>query len=259
MAGHPRDGATMLDHVAFGVRDVRKLPALLEGQLGGRPLASGAGREFVWWQWEFARGGVIEILEPDGTPRGFVERFLAARGAGIHHVTFKVPDLATAAAQARSQGFEIVGYDDAQPSWKECFFHPKQALGIVVQLAESHPELQPGELKEVAFPEAPRQAPPPVDVLGVRLSARSAERARHQWEFVLGGHCSETRDGLCFRWPGSPLRVSVAIDATAPEGPLALELAKAAPGLRLGAPDPVLGTPLVLAAPDAITSTRSAW
>jgi len=255
MSSHPSNAETVLDHVAFGVADVRAIPALLEGQLGGRPLASGAGREFVWWQWEFARGGVIEVLEPAGPSGGFVERFLASRGPGIHHVTFKVPDLATTAAHARSQGFEIVGYDDSQPSWKECFFHPKQALGIVVQLAESHPELQPGEMKEVAFPAAPRPVPAPADVLGVRLSARSVERARHQWEAVLGGRCSATREGLCFHWPDSPLRVAVAIDARAPEGPRALELAKPAPGLRLDAPDPILGTPLALAAPDEITST----
>jgi len=251
MSDRAANGAYVLDHVAVAVADVRDVPSLVVGQLGGRPLAAGLGNEFSWWQWEFARGGVLEVLEPEGPPGGFVERFLRARGPGIHHVTFKVPDLAMAAAKARSQGYEIVGYNDAQPSWKECFFHPRQALGTVVQLAESHPELEPEGLHDFAFPDAPTEAPQPVDVLGVRLSARSAERALHQWGAVLGGRCSETASGLCFHWPDSPLRMFIEIDATAPEGPLALELAAAGPKIPLGVPDPVLGTPLVLGAAEA--------
>jgi len=87
------------DHVAFGVPDAAAVTPFLVGELGGRPFESGPGIEFLWWQWQFARGGAIEIIEPDGPPGGFVHRFLEARGPGVHHVTFKVPDLAAAAAR----------------------------------------------------------------------------------------------------------------------------------------------------------------
>jgi catechol 2,3-dioxygenase-like lactoylglutathione lyase family enzyme len=66
-------------------------------------------------------------------------RFLAARGPGIHHVTFNVPDIVAAAERVRRFGYEVVGYNDEFAYWKELFLHPKQALGIVVQLAEEHP------------------------------------------------------------------------------------------------------------------------
>lgn len=55
----------------------------------------------------------------------------------IHHVTFKVPSLAQICDGARAIDYEIIGYDDSHPDWKEAFLHPKQAQGLVVQFAET--------------------------------------------------------------------------------------------------------------------------
>jgi methylmalonyl-CoA/ethylmalonyl-CoA epimerase len=235
----------LLDHFAFGVPDAAAVTPFLVGELGGRPLDAGPGIEFLWWQWEFARGGALEVIAPDGPPGGFVDRFLAARGPGIHHVTFKVPDLAVAAARVRSLGYEIVGYSDASPGWKECFLHPKQAQGIVVQLAESDPALEPEGWNDLPFPESPPAIAETTDVVGLRIAAISEERARHQWETVLGGAYETGGDELCFRWPDSPLRIAVHVDPAAPEGPLAIELAAPLPRSLPEGPHPVLGIPFV--------------
>lgn len=240
--------AYALDHIALGVPDVGTVTEFLVGDLGGRPFEAGPGIEFQWWQWRFARGGTLEVLEPDGPPGGFVHRFLAARGPGVHHVTFKVADLAVTAARVRSLGYEIVGYSEAIPSWKECFLHPKQAHGIVIQLAEAHPELEPEALHSRPFPASPAPAPEPADVLGLRLSVHSEAVARYQWETVLGGACEATESGLRFRWTDSPLRIDVRIDPAAAEGPLAIEVAAPLPrGLPEG-PHPVLGIPFLAVA-----------
>jgi hypothetical protein len=217
-----------LDHIAFGVPDAAPVAELLAGHLGGRERGSGPGNGFVFWQWEFAGGGAIEIIVPDGPPGGFLHRFIAARGAGPHHVTFKVPDIHGACDRARTLGYEPVGFDDRFPAWKEAFLHPKQAQGIVVQLAEVHPELEPdtetADFVRPPFPVA-RSAPETVEVLGLLLSSRSEERARRQWETLLGGAPTRDRDRLVFRWPESPLRIAVRVQPDADEGPLALELA----------------------------------
>ena len=105
-----------LDHIAFGVPDVAPVAELLAGHLGGRERGSGPGNGFVFWQWEFAGGGAIEIIVPDGPPDGFLHRFIAARGAGPHHVTFKVPDIHAALDRARALGYEPVGVDDRLPA-----------------------------------------------------------------------------------------------------------------------------------------------
>ncbi len=58
------------------------------------------------------------------------------------------------------------------------------------------------------------------------MRAQTHERARRQWEQVLQGRCTEGPDGeLIYRWPGSPLRLSVEIDPSAPEGALCIEYA----------------------------------
>jgi methylmalonyl-CoA/ethylmalonyl-CoA epimerase len=237
-----------LDHIAFGVPDVAPAAELLAGHLGGRERGSGPGGGFVFWQWEFAGGGAIEIIVPDGPPDGFLHRFLAARGAGAHHVTFKVPDLHAALDRARAQGYEPVGIDDRWPGWKEAFLHPKQAQGIVVQLAESHPELEAdiaaADFVRPPFPKT-RAAPETVTVVGLLLSSRSEERALRQWQSLLGGTPVRERDRLAFRWPESPLRIAVRVQPDAEEGPLALELAARYQLALPEGPHPALSLPLV--------------
>src|SRR5215470_12309619 len=110
--------------------------AVLAGRMGGRAAYGGESRAYRFAQWRFAGGGRIEALEPRGAD-GFLHRFLADRGVGIHHVTFKVPSLDALCERARAAGYAIVGYDASDPEWKEAFLHPKQAMGIVVQFAET--------------------------------------------------------------------------------------------------------------------------
>jgi methylmalonyl-CoA/ethylmalonyl-CoA epimerase len=67
----------------------------------------------------------------------FLHRFLANSGPGPHHLTFKVPDLREAIERARRFGLEPIGIDLNDPEWIEAFIHPKQATGVVVQLAQA--------------------------------------------------------------------------------------------------------------------------
>lgn len=212
------------DHIALAVPRMADATPLLVGVLGGRPAYGAPSGAYRFGQWRFANGARLEVLEPLGRD-GFLHRFLAARGPGIHHVTFKVPDLRQACERAAARGYSIVGYRDDNPAWKEAFLHPKQAMGIVVQLAESAPRGGPSSLPPWTPPPAPADPPPPAEVLGLRLCARSRERARAQWEELLQGQGDVASDGsLVYRWPRSPLRLVVEIDPEAEEGPVAVEV-----------------------------------
>ena len=162
-----------------------------------------------------------EALEPRGDDDGFLHRFLAQRGPGVHHVTFKVPSTRAACDRALAAGLAPVGLDDSDPRWIEAFLHPKESLGIVVQFAEAHEEGgDPGEP-----PPGMPGAPPPVRVLGLRLRAHSRERADRQWVGILQGEAEETGRGeVTYRWPGSPMRLVVELEPHGDEGPLAIEL-----------------------------------
>jgi methylmalonyl-CoA/ethylmalonyl-CoA epimerase len=82
--------------------------------------------------------GTLEIIAAvDLTdPSHFINRFIAERGEGLHHLTLKVSNISDAAAAATKLGFTVVGFNDSDPAWKEAFVHPKSSNGVLVQLAE---------------------------------------------------------------------------------------------------------------------------
>ena len=235
-----------LDHIAIAARRIADAPPYLMSVLGGAPFFGMSADVFRFGQWEFEGGGRIEVLEPRGDD-GFLHRFLDARGPGVHHVTFKVPSLEEARERATALGYGVVGYDARVPRWKELFLHPKEALGIVVQIVESPDEPPRGHWRKP--PPMPTDVPPPVRLLGLRLRAQSAERAHRQWAALLGGEASIDGGAHVYRWPGSPLRIAVDVDDTADEGPSAIEIVAARAVDALGAPAPGLGTTFVLARP----------
>lgn len=214
---------TRLDHIAIALPSIAQAPDVLVRVLGGVPDRSRRAAVFRWATWRFEGGGCLEVLEPVGVD-GFLRRFLAGHGPGVHHVTFKVPRLSEACRRARALGYDIVGHDESDPSWKEAFLHPKRALGIVVQLVEAAAAPEPDGA--LSIPPGLPDPPPAVRLLGLRLRAQSAACALTQWREVLDGHVETTQSGgLVFRWPDSPLQLAVDIDPAGVEGPVALEIA----------------------------------
>ena len=224
--------ATKFDHIAIGMHRIADATDVLVGRLGGRPDTGGPGAGFRWAAWRFEGGGSVEVIEPSGAD-GFLHRFLAARGPGLHHVTFKVASLAEAGARAEAQGYRLVGREESDHDWRVAYLHPKEALGMVVQLGQSAGRYgrRPWEV-----PEGPAAPPPAARVLGLRTRARSADRARLLWERALGGTLAHAREGeLVFRWPGSPMRIVAEIVSDSEERPVAIDLAPGRdPGLSAG-------------------------
>jgi hypothetical protein len=229
----------LLDHIAIAVGRMADAPAVLVEQLGGTPAHGGSSALYRFGQWRFEGGGRIEILEPAAAD-GFLRRFLRTHGPGVHHVTFRVPSLDAVCARARALGYDVVGYDDSDPEWKEAFLHPRQALGVVVQFAET--SWSSGGPGHWTPPPGPPDPPSPVTIVGLRLAARSRARAQRQWGEILEGDRRERDGELIFRWPGSPLRLVVAIEPAGDEGPLAVEYASARPVALPPGRHPTLGT-----------------
>jgi methylmalonyl-CoA/ethylmalonyl-CoA epimerase len=243
-------GVLALDHVAFGVPSIADVSVTVCRRLGGRPHSSGPGIGFSGAQWELAGGGRVEAIEPEGQTGGFLHRFLDARGPGVHHVTFKVRDLHHAAAAATAAGYEVVGLNDSLASWKEMFLHPKQAQSVVVQLAESHPELgDDGWTSAWPYPRVEIEERDRPAVIGLRLRARSASAARRQWAELLGARVHEAGALLIFSWAGSPLRISVEVADTGDEGPVGIELCRPAGAAAVASEIDTLGCRLLSVVP----------
>lgn len=80
-------------------------------------------------------GGRVELLRPTD-PEGPVARFLEARGPGMHHVAFAVPDVAAALAEVAAAGGELI---DERPriglgGHTVAFVHPRSAHGVLIEL-----------------------------------------------------------------------------------------------------------------------------
>ena len=79
-------------------------------------------------------------------------------------------------------------------------------------------------------------------MLGLRMRARSAERALTQWGAIVHGERDTPDAGaLVFRWPGSFMRITVEIDPEGEEGPICIEYASTRPVALPDGPHPVLG------------------
>jgi methylmalonyl-CoA/ethylmalonyl-CoA epimerase len=119
------------------VHDAAGSAKLFRDVLGAGFVSFGDNEEqgFRFVQYRFPGGGKVELVTPIG--EGFVSRFLDRRGEGIHHITLTVTDLRSQVDRMRAGGIDPVMVDLEDPHWREAFIHPKNAHGVLVQLAES--------------------------------------------------------------------------------------------------------------------------
>lgn len=148
---------TFLDHVALATDELQHGWDLFGGLLGGSWAYGGNDPGFWWGQLKFRTGPRIELLRPTGGPdAAFLERFLSARGPGPHHLNFGVSDIARTLSRIRALGIEPVKVNLLSDTWKEAFVHPRDAYGIVIQVAQ-----QSGRPPQPAPPaELPAPGPP---------------------------------------------------------------------------------------------------
>ncbi len=174
---------TFLDHVAVATRTLTDGWDLFGGLLGGRWAYGGNDGGFWWGQLEFGAGPKVELLTPTGGPDGaFLERYLDAHGPGPHHFNFSVTDISQTLADVRAAGIEPVGVNLASSTWKEAFLHPRDAYGIVVQVAQ-----QSGLPPELAPPAGLPDPGLPSDLAVIGHRVDDIEGATRLFGAVLGG------------------------------------------------------------------------
>ena len=188
----------VLDHLAIGTQALTDGWELFGGVLGGTWLYGGDSPGFWWGQLEFAAGPKIELMTPTGGPdAAFLERFLATRGASPHHFNFIVTDIEATLAQIRAFGIEPVGVNLSNPYWKEAFLHPRNAYGIVIQVAQ-----QAGSSRVAPPRELPEPGPPAsFDLIEHRVGDLAG--ATRLFREVLDGQLEAAADDTAeLTWPG---------------------------------------------------------
>lgn len=134
----------VFDHAAVAAPRLRDLLPVYHDMLGGR-LHQGGDNQRVGYravQLAYPDGTRIELMEPLAGSTFFDSFF--RRGGGLHHVTFKVPDMDAAVEALRQRGYGLTGLYRGDPAWEEVFLHPREAHGVLLQLAhEGAPYPQP--------------------------------------------------------------------------------------------------------------------
>ena len=128
-----------IDHVGIAVTDLETSVESYRRTLGVEPTH----RERV------ADQGVDEVLFAVGT--SFIQllgalgadtpvgRFLATRGPGVHHVAYRVDDVAATLSRLRSEGVRLVDEVPRRGSRDTliAFVHPKEMGGVLVELVQA--------------------------------------------------------------------------------------------------------------------------
>ena len=127
-----------IDHVGVAVEDVDAALALYRDSLG-MPLVH---RETIESQGVDAAlldcgDGHIEVLAPLG-PDTPVGKFLARRGPGLHHVAYRVQDVAEALNALSAAGIRLI---DETPRTgirgsRVAFLHPTSTGGVLTEIVQ---------------------------------------------------------------------------------------------------------------------------
>ena len=127
-----------LDHIAVAVPSITSALPLFELIAGARssPVERVESQQV---DVAFIGGGQtrIELLEPTG-PDSTVQRFLDRRGAGLHHIAYRVSDLDATLERLASAGIQLIdriGRPGAG-GHRVAFLHPKSTAGILIELVE---------------------------------------------------------------------------------------------------------------------------
>jgi methylmalonyl-CoA/ethylmalonyl-CoA epimerase len=125
-----------INHVAIVVPDVHQALAFWHDALG-LPLQHTERNEDEAVEIAFlpVGEGEVELIAPITEDSG-VAKYLAKKGAGLHHLCLEVADVTAALAQIKAAGAELINEEaKVRPDGtRYAFVHPKSTGGVLLEL-----------------------------------------------------------------------------------------------------------------------------
>lgn len=127
-----------IEHIGIAVKDLKSANEVYEKLMGQPPYkmesveSEGVNTSF------FMNGpNKIELLEATN-PESPIAKFIEKRGEGIHHIAFDVQDIVAEIARLKSEGFVILNEVPKKGADNKlvAFLHPKNTLGVLVELCQ---------------------------------------------------------------------------------------------------------------------------
>ena len=133
-----RDRTATLDHIGIAVTDIAAALAFYRDALGlDVQTPEEVATQEVRAHFIPVGEAALELLEAtaDSSP---IAKYVARRGAGLHHVTLRVDDLEAALARLKARGVRLI---DERPrpgahGSLVAFIHPSSAHGVLVELTQ---------------------------------------------------------------------------------------------------------------------------
>jgi methylmalonyl-CoA/ethylmalonyl-CoA epimerase len=134
---------TRIDHVGLAVRDLDEAIAFYARTFDVHVVHEEVNEEQGVREAMLDVGGsgsCIQLLAPL-SPESPIARFLDRSGPGVQQVAYGVEDIDAATADLRAKGVRLL-YDEARRGTagsRVNFVHPKDAMGVLVELVEAAP------------------------------------------------------------------------------------------------------------------------
>ncbi|MHA1884786.1 MAG: VOC family protein [Promethearchaeota archaeon] len=129
-----------IDHVSLAVKDYEGAVEFFTKILGATSQFRGTDNELKYYWETFSLGDLsrFELIKPteEGT---FLKNFFKNKDGGIHHLVLQTPSIELTKKILEENGIPFFGLRISE-RWKELFIHPKDAYGVLLQIAEFKPE-----------------------------------------------------------------------------------------------------------------------
>ncbi len=125
-----------LAHVGVAVKDVKEVEKVYTDLL---PLEVSGYDDVGELRTAFIPVGDTNVeLVMSTDPEGVMNKHVAKRGEGVHHIAFEVEDIQAALAELQAKGVPLTS-DEPRPGAhgsKVLFLHPKATHGVLIELVE---------------------------------------------------------------------------------------------------------------------------
>ncbi|MBT3648220.1 MAG: methylmalonyl-CoA epimerase [Flavobacteriales bacterium] len=130
-----------IEHIGIAVRDIDTANETYSKLFNSKAYKEEAvASEGVTTSFFMMGESKIELLEAT-TQDSAIAKFIEKRGEGIHHIAYAVDDIMSERERLIAEGFQAIGdIKEGADNKLVCFFHPKSANGVLVELCQDRTE-----------------------------------------------------------------------------------------------------------------------
>ncbi len=131
-----------IDHISIAVKDYANARHFFEDILGAIPGAGDKNHhlKYHWQIFSFGDLSRLELISSTGHGSFLSNFFKKNKNGGFHHISLQTPDIQKTMQKLDDHNISYFGYNEYGDFWKEIFIHPKDAFGVLIQIAEFDPD-----------------------------------------------------------------------------------------------------------------------